>query len=126
MIIKKAYAAKDLGWLKGIGRLGLEDVKDPSESVTIFTDILSGIVGIMTIAAAIWFIFNFISGAYKFISAGGDQQKIQDAQKLLQNAFIGLFLVIASIFLLGLVGTIIGVPFLDFGALFERIINQAF
>lgn len=119
MIIKKAFAVKeDLGRLKGIGKIGLPG--DPSQAVEVFTGILSGIIGVMTIAAAIWFLINIIIAAYQYMSAGGDSQKVKEAQQKIQNSILGLFITVAAIFLLSLMGTILDIPFLDLGELINR------
>lgn len=124
MIVKKVYAF-DLGQLRGIGDLGLFN-KSPSSSIDIFTNVLSAIVGVMTIAGVIWFLVNLITAAYQYMSSAGDSQKLKDAQQKIQNSIIGLFIIIASVFILSLFGSLLHVPFLDIGQMINRIVNNTF
>ncbi len=119
-LIKKAFAVP-LGELRGPGRIGLQEGQGPEAALTVFVDVLSAVVGILTVAAAIWFLFNFIIAAYQFMSAGGDNQKIKEAQQKIQNSIVGLFLVVAAIFLLSLFGTLIGIDFLNIGELINQV-----
>lgn len=78
------------------------------EAAGTFNKIISNIIGAMTIGAGIWFIFQFIIGAFGWISAGSDQQAIQAAQKRITNAVIGLVIVVAAYALIALIGSILG------------------
>ena len=109
-----------LGNLRGKGPLGLEKVNNPKEASTIFADAISKVVGIMTVVAAIWFIIQIIIAGYNFISGGGDSQKIQEAQKKIVNAVIGLAVVIFSIGFLSLIEYLLNIKLLDI----SNIINQ--
>ncbi len=124
MIIKKVFAAKPLHdeGLRGIGRLGLENL-EPSEALGVFTDIISAVIGIMTIGGGLWFLIHIIVAGYNLMTAGGDSQKVQEAQSKIQNNAIGLFIIVSAIFLLSFFGTLLHVPFLDFGEFIERLSN---
>jgi hypothetical protein len=118
-IIKKIYAQEIKPNLRGFGRIGLEGT---DEAGSVFTDVISNLVGILTIFGLIWFMIQIIIAGYQFISAGGDTQKIKEAQQKIQNNFVGVFIVIAAIFLLSLVGELIGIPeILNLEALIEMI-----
>ena len=123
MIIKKVYAQKSLGPLRGIGRLGLEGL-DADAALGIFTDILSAVIGIMTIGGGLWFLIHIIVSGYNLMSAGGDSQKVQQAQRKIQNNAIGLFVIVSAIFLLSFFGTLLHVPFLDLEALINQITSS--
>lgn len=69
---------------------------------------VSAIIGVMTVAAGIWFLFNFISGGLQWISAGGDKNALQSAQQRIQNSFIGLVIVVAGWSILALAGKFLG------------------
>ncbi len=125
MIVKQIHAQEKLGPIRGIGRIGLENL-EADAALEIFTGVLSAIIGIMTIGAALWFLITLITASYQYMSAGGDNQKIKESQQKIQNAIIGLFLTVAAVFILSLFGTLIGVPFLNIGELFNRIVNQTF
>lgn len=106
-----------LGELKGIGPLGGGDDYPPLTNqytaVGLFSKIISYAIGIMTIVAFIWFLFLLLIGAIGWMMAGGDKAKTQNAQKQITNGVIGLVIVVTAIFLVRLIGQILGVEFLD-------------
>ncbi len=77
------------------------------------TNLISNFLAILTIAAGIWFLFQVILAGYNYLNAGGDRDKIVHAGQKLTNAIIGLAIVVAAYALLSLVGTFLGVDFLD-------------
>ena len=85
----------------------------PLAAVNDFILILSNIIGVMTIAAGIWFIFQFIIGGFGWLTAGGDKTAVENAQKRITNALIGLVIVIAAIFLIDLIGNLLGFKVLN-------------
>jgi uncharacterized membrane protein len=100
-----------IGNLEGLGTLGLENA-DPSEGPGILNRILSTVIGVMTMVAAIWFLILIITGAYAWMNAGGDKAAIENARNKIINGLIGFTIVIAAIFILDLVGELIGLPFI--------------
>jgi len=93
--------------LQGVGTWGN---KSPEGSSSLFESILSNIIGVLTIIAIIWFVFVLITGAIGWISAGGDKQALENSRKKIVNGLIGLIIVIASVFLISLIGSLIGIP----------------
>jgi hypothetical protein len=83
--------------------------------------VLSGVVGFMTIAGAIWFLFQILTAGLGWISAGGDKNKLTEARERLTNAFIGLTVVVAAWAILALAGVFFGVPFTNPGAILEKV-----
>jgi len=103
-----AQVKMDLGNpFRGIGPLGLEG-KEAGEAPGIFNTFLSGVIGLLTVVAAIWFTFQFLIGAIGIISAGGDKAKVQAARSKIITGVVGLVVVIAAIFAISLVGELIG------------------
>lgn len=100
--------------LKGIGPLGLPS--QTGEAPTIFNKFISNTVGLLTIIAALWFVFVLISGAIGIMASGGDKASFQAARSRITNGLIGLVVVIAGIFIIELVGWLIG---------FDLILNPA-
>ncbi len=115
-----AQVPKDLPPLRGIGPLGLEG-EGAGEGGKMFSRAVSIVIGLMTTVAGIWFIVQIIIAGYNLVSAGGEAQKIQDAQKKITNSLIGLAVVIAAIFLLSLVGHLLHVDFLDIPGAINRL-----
>lgn len=87
------------------------------DGATAIAKIVSSIIGLMTIAAGIWFLFQFIIGGFNMISAGGDKAKLQSSRDRLTNAFIGLIVVVAGWAILSLASTFFGVDFTLTGGL---------
>ncbi len=107
------------GGFKGIGPLG----NPTGTGISNLSTFVSKIIGVMTVIAILWFTFTLITGAISIIGAGGDKQALESARKKITSGLIGLIVVIAAIFILDLVGTIFGVPFLDITSLFGQIIS---
>lgn len=101
--------ALELGQIRGegLGPFG----SSPGYGITGITSIVSSIIGIMTIAAGIWFLFQFIIGGFNWINAGGDKAKLQTSKDRLTNAFVGLIIVVAGWAILALAGTFFNVDF---------------
>lgn len=72
------------------------------------TGTISKIIGLMTVAAAVWFLFQFLVGGIAWMTAAGDKAKLQEAQSRLYNAFIGLVVVVAGWGILALAGQFFG------------------
>jgi len=92
------------------GNLGSQGIK---EAAGAFASIISRIIGVMTVVAGIWFIFQFIIGAYGYMTAGGDQQKMTNATKKITNSLIGLVVVVAAYAVMSLLGALLGFNFLN-------------
>ncbi|MGB6882368.1 MAG: hypothetical protein WBD86_03690 [Microgenomates group bacterium] len=107
------------GGFKGFGALGLEQGQD---APTVFTNFISSIIGLLTIIAIIWFVFLLITGAIGIISSGGDKTALETSRKRITTGLIGFIVVIAAIFIIDLIGDLIGIPsILDLPVLLERI-----
>lgn len=77
-------------------------------ALTSLTQIISRIIGIMTIAAAIYFMFHLLVAGFRWIGSEGDKHKLEEAQNRITNAFIGLIIVAAGWAILALTGQFIG------------------
>lgn len=112
-----------VGGFKGFGKLGLENDLAFHADIT-FTNFISSVVGVMTIIAIIWFVFLFISGAIAYMSSGGDKNAIESARKKITNGIVGLVIVVIAIFVIKLIGYLIGIPdILNFPSLFSEIVG---
>jgi len=108
-----AVAAPTLGTFKGLGRLGEPIATEADPGASAFTNFISTVIGIMTVVAFIWFIFQLFIGAIGWLASGGDKAKLQEAQKKITTSIIGLTIVISAIFLIKIIGTIFGIDFLN-------------
>ena len=82
---------------------------------------VSAIIGLMTIVATIWFMFQILIGGISWITSGGDKSKLQTARDRITNAFIGLIIVVAAWAIVALVGKFFG---LDFILLPANLVNM--
>lgn len=102
--------------IEGLGPLGGEggvfNTLDPKVTLLKFENTISVTVGVLTISAGIWFIFQIFAGAYQWLASGGEKQSLQNAQKRLSNGVVGLFIVIVSYTLIAIIGKIIGLDIL--------------
>lgn len=106
------------GGLKGIGPLG----NPQGSGIETFSKFISSVVGLMTIIGIIWFIFVLIAGAIGIIAAGGDKAKMESARGRITSGLIGLIVIIAAIFIIDLVGNLIGIQnILNITELFKTI-----
>lgn len=94
-----------LGPIRGFGTLG-----NPTDSgIGTFAKFISSTIGLMTIIAIIWFIFNFFIGAIGIISAGGDKNALETAKKKITTGVIGFVVVVSAIFIIQLIGFLLGI-----------------
>lgn len=112
-----------LGILKGLGPLGTFEI-DETVAANLFSKVISLIIGVMTVVAGIWFIFQFIIGAFGWLTAGADKAAMENAQKKITNGVIGLVIVVAAIFLIDLLGRLIGLEILSPGKFIIGIWQQ--
>ena len=107
-----AQVGKPLGGvLEGIGPLGTPGTR-LTDALELFFKVLSTIVGIMTIIAGIWFVFQFLISAIQIMTSGGDKTKMQEASGRITHAVIGIVVVIGAIFFISLIGRLIGLEIL--------------
>ncbi len=99
------------GGFKGIGPLGLEG-KTPLDSVGIFNKTISTTIGIMTVIGIIWFLVMFIGGTIAIIGSGGDKGKLEQARSRMFTAVIGLVILVSALFLVDILGKLIGLDIL--------------
>lgn len=110
MTNKLAQESIDIGVpLEGVGPLGLEGNPVKSDAGSLFNNIISTTIGLLTIIAAIWFILLFIMGAYGVMMASGDKAALESARKRLLNGVIGLVIIIAAVFIVNLIASFLGI-----------------
>ncbi|HUD19195.1 MAG TPA: hypothetical protein VMR81_02025 [Patescibacteria group bacterium] len=98
----------------GLGTIGGEGLGPfgksvgPNAGLTGILNIISSIVGMLTICASIWFLFMILFAGYEWTSAGGDTKKIASARDRIVHAFIGLVIVVGAWSLTAVVGQFFG------------------
>lgn len=73
---------------------------------------VSSIIGLLTIVAGIWFIFQFIIGGFFWITSAGDKTKLETAHHRINDAFVGLIIVVAGWAILALAAQFFNIDFL--------------
>lgn len=94
------------GTITGLGLLGLEGTAD---APSVFNKLLSTTIGILTVIAIIWYLFVFITGAIGIISSGGEKGAYEQARKKITTGLVGLIVVVAAVFVIDLVGYLLGI-----------------
>lgn len=82
---------------------------------------IGDIIGAITILAALFFIVNAFLAAYNWATAGGDSGKVNKAKDRLVWSTLGLILIVATYSIIGLIGTLVGIPILDPAAMIDAI-----
>lgn len=114
-IIKSAHAAPiNVGDIKGIGPFGFEKTDvSKTETSTQFSSILSTIVTVLTVVGGLAFVIFFTMGGLKWLTAGGDKTKVEEAKTQMTQGVIGLVAMVAGLFVVGIVGGVLGINFLN-------------
>lgn len=110
MIISQVYAQDSTP--KGIynpviGPLGRNE---PTEA---FATLMAKILSSLFIVGALMLIVMIVWAAYDWITAGGEAQRLEAAQKRLSYAIIGFVLLVGLRVIIGFIGTVLQVPFLE-------------
>ena len=105
-------AGTDLGTIggngEGLGPFGTIASGNSVAGAKAVIDTVSSIIGMLTVAAAIWFLLQVVFGGYEWMSAGGDSKKIEGARSRITNSFIGIIIVVGSWSLLAVTGKFLG------------------
>lgn len=96
---------------------------NPSNPANNFERLISNIIGVMTVIAALWFIFILMIGAIGWLTAGGDKGAVETARKRIANAITGLVIVTIAIFIASLVGQLVGLDILNISGAITRLTN---
>jgi hypothetical protein len=94
---------------EGLGPFGkIGAMAGSTASLTGIVNGISSIIGLLTVIASIWFLFQILFAGYQWISAGGEPKKLQEARDRIVHAFIGMVIVVAAWSMLALVGQFFG------------------
>ncbi len=118
LLARGEVGSKNLGDIKGLGPLGeifYSNPRDISPAANLLTNVISAIVGILTVCAGLWFILQFFIGAFGWLTSGSDKASLENAQKKLTNSVIGLVIVVAAIFIIEIIGNLLGLKILQPG-----------
>ena len=118
-LISTVYAAAvPLGTgIEGVGPFQV--VMDKAAAGTNLGTLLSNLITTITVVGSLAFVIFFTLGGLSWITAGGDKAKVSSAQTQMTQAAIELIAMIASYFIIGIVGAVLGINILaPFATLF--------
>jgi hypothetical protein len=76
--------------------LGFQPAGRNTSSVPILANIISTIIGFLTIVAFIYFLIQLIFAGYSLISAQGDEKKVESGRKRLTDGILGITIVVVA------------------------------
>lgn len=68
---------------------------------------ITNIVTIIFIVGGLWTFFNFMIAGFSYISAAGDQKKIEAAQQSITTSLIGLVIMVAAAAITGIISFVL-------------------
>jgi uncharacterized membrane protein HdeD (DUF308 family) len=86
--------------------------------------IISNTIGIMTVLAGLFFIYQFVIAALNWVTSAGEKGKLESARTQMLNAAIGLILVVGAYAIIGLVGRVVGLDLLEPAKMLKTLVPQ--
>lgn len=84
-------------------------------------NVLSGVIGFLTVIAALWFAIQLIIAGFSWINAGGDKNNAAAAWQKITNAVIGLLIVVLAWVIIAVLGQMLGLSILNPGSLIKDL-----
>lgn len=84
--------------------------------------IISSLIGFLTMIAGLWFLIQIIVAGYQWIAASGDGKQVQAAREKITNSLIGLIIVVIAWIIVGLIGELLGLNILNPGDAIKSLI----
>ncbi|MEA2020226.1 MAG: pilin [Patescibacteria group bacterium] len=98
-------------------KLEIGDIKNPTEygdDTTALGNLITNAASSIVMIAGVLLFGMLIFGGFLWLTAQGDEDQVEKAQKVLSSAVIGLVIVVAAFFITQILGTVLG-----FGSIFE-------
>lgn len=114
----------NLGQIEGVGGFLPNLFADVQSNIGIggvLEKVFTNLLGVFTIIAGLMLIIYFVLGAISWITAGGDTEKVQKAQKQITNAVLGLVLVVLAYSIVFILGKVLGLEILDPAGEIEKL-----
>ena len=124
--INSPVFAEGIGCGEGMGPLAkLLCNKDKAKTEEVaqqsLNNLVSGLVTFLTIIGAIWFMFQFLMGAFSWISAGADKGQLEASRNRMLHAVVGFIILVAGYMFIGLVGKLLGIDILNPGKMLRQV-----
>ncbi len=105
----------------GLGRIGEGLGMGPFSNIatniedagTAFESVISMIIGVITLAGSLWFLFQVFLGGLNWLTAGGDTKNLEAARNRITNGVVGLIILVAAWAIIGIAGNIFGLNILE-------------
>ena len=110
----------DSGGIQGVGAF-VPKTEQMSDAPAQITNLISTVVGGVTIIAGLLFLFYFLIASIQWITAGGNTQQLENARDRITNSIIGLIVTIAAYAIVALVGSVFGLDILNPVLLISKI-----
>lgn len=103
----------------GVVNINIEPLKipgviNPGANASNLSNIINNVLKIIFMVAALLVLVFLIIGAFQWIVSGGDKEAVGKARQRITAALIGLAILVLAFVILGVVGTIVGIDFLNF------------
>ena len=102
----------------------LDPIKpDPGDDATLQVEnILSQVIGFLTVVGVIYFAIQVILAGYSFLSSKGDKAKLEESRKKLTNGILGLTIIVVAVGLSALLASLLGIKdIFDLNKMFENM-----
>ncbi len=86
------------------------------------SNVVSNIIGFITLIAGVSFLIFFMLGAINWITSGGDPQKAQTARTRITNSLWGLFIAVAAYPIASILTNLVGIPLAEPADLLNNLI----
>lgn len=97
---------------------------DNSQAIVKLEDVLSTVIGFLTIFAGLYFMISFIIGGIGWTTAGGETDKVEKAKNRMTNGAIGLIIVIVAYSVIYIIGRVLGIDILDLQGTFNELLGN--
>lgn len=101
-----------LGRIQGLEGGFFQFVLSEEDTLQKLTQLLSNVYTFLTIVGGIMFGLYFLLGALNWVSAGGKQEQVEKAKKMMTDAAIGLIIIVVSYPVVYIVGKVLGLEIL--------------
>ncbi len=104
----------EIGKGEGFGFLNFEKVigGDGLDAINSIAKVVSTTIGLITIVAGIYLLFQLIIAAISWMTASGDKGKLEKAQLQITQAITGIIIIVAAYAIVAIIGTVLGLDIL--------------
>jgi hypothetical protein len=106
-------AQQPLGTITGSGKFLPSEAGGEVSGIGQIENIISMVLGFLTVVAGLAFLIYFIIGGLNWVTAGGDEKKVETAKNYMTNGAIGLIVIVAGYAIAWIVGNVLGIDILN-------------